>query len=74
MILLFRACLGLEVHGPERRVTFTRPCLPDSVAELHIDNLEVAGASVDLLLVRHGHDVGVNVLRGDGEVRVLVVK
>jgi hypothetical protein len=44
------------------------------VPELRLKNLEVAGASVDLLLVRHGDDVGVNVLRRDGDVSVVVAK
>jgi hypothetical protein len=44
------------------------------VGELRIHNLEVAGATVDLLLVRHKEDVGVNVLRRDGDVQVLVMK
>jgi hypothetical protein len=34
----------------------------------------MAGATVDLLLVRHEQDVGVNVLRRDGDVQILVVK
>jgi hypothetical protein len=34
----------------------------------------VAGATLDLLLVRHEQDVGVNVLRREGDVQVLVVK
>jgi hypothetical protein len=34
----------------------------------------VAGAAVDLLLVRHENDVGVNVLRREGDVLVTVVK
>jgi hypothetical protein len=42
--------------------------------ELRIHNLEVAGATVDLLLVRHEQDVGVNVLRRNGDVQILVVK
>ena len=29
---------------------------------------------MDLLLVRHEQDVGVNVLRRDGDVQILVVK
>jgi hypothetical protein len=37
-------------------------------------NSEMAGATVDLLLVRHEQDVGVNVLRRDGDVHILVVK
>ena len=74
VFLLLQACLGLEINAPEARVCFTRPQLPASLSELRIHNLEVAGASVDLLLVRHEHDVGVNVLRRDGDLQVLVVK
>lgn len=74
VFLLLHACLGLEINAPEARVCFTRPQLPASLGELRIHNLEVAGASVDLLLVRHEHDVGVNVLRRDGAVQILVVK
>jgi hypothetical protein len=43
------------------------------VGELRIHNLEVGGATVDLLL-RHEQDVGVNVLRREGEVQILTVK
>jgi glycogen debranching enzyme len=74
VFLLFQACLGLEISGPEARVYFARPRLPPSLAELRIHNLEVAGASVDLLLVRHGLDVGVTVLRREGDVEILLVK
>jgi len=42
--------------------------------ELRIYNLEIAGATVDLLLVGRDHDVGVNVLRRDGHVQVILVK
>ena len=74
MFLLLQACLGLEINGLEAQICFTRPQLPASLGELRIHNLEVAGATVDLLLVRHEHDVGVNVLRRDGDVQILVVK
>lgn len=74
VFLLLQACLGLEINGPEARICFTRPHLPASLGELRIHNLEVAGATVDLLLVRHEHDVGVNVLRRDGDVQILVIK
>jgi glycogen debranching enzyme len=74
VFLLFQACLGLEINGPDAQIYFTRPHLPASLGELRIHNLEVAGATVDLLLVRHDYDVGVNVLRRDGDVQILVVK
>src|SRR5262249_9924911 len=74
VFLLFQACLGLGINGPDRHVSFTRPQLPAALGELRIHNLQVAGAAVDLLLVRHENDVGVNVLRREGNIRVTVVK
>jgi glycogen debranching enzyme len=74
VFMLWQACLGLEISGPEARICFNRPKLPVSLGELRIHNLEVAGATVDLLLVRHEYDVSVNVLRREGDVQVLVVK
>jgi glycogen debranching enzyme len=74
VFLLLQACLGLEINGPEARICANRPQLPASLGELRIHNLEVAGATVDLLLVRHEQDVGVNVLRREGDVQVTVVK
>jgi glycogen debranching enzyme len=73
VFMLLQSCLGLEISGTERTVYFTRPQLPVSLGELRIHNLEIAGATVDLLLVRHEHNVGVNVLRREGHVQVLVV-
>ena len=74
VFLLLEGCLGLGVSGVERQIWFHQPRLPSFVPELRITNLEVAGASVDLLLVRHGDDVGVNVLRRDGDLSVVVAK
>jgi glycogen debranching enzyme len=74
VFLLFQACLGLNISGPQRQVCFTRPHLPAALQELRIHNLEVRGATVDLALVRHEQDVGVNVLRRDGPMEILVAK
>jgi glycogen debranching enzyme len=74
VLLLFQACLGLEISGVGQQIYFTRPQLPASLGELRIHNLEVAGATVDLLLKRQDHDVGVNVIRRDGNIQVMVVK
>ena len=73
VFLLFQACLGLEISGVERTLYFTRPLLPLSLGELRIHNLEVAGGTVDLLLVRQEHNVGISVLRRDENVQILVV-
>jgi glycogen debranching enzyme len=74
VFLLLQACLGLEVSAPQARISFVRPQLPASLGELRIHNLKLAGATVDLLLLRHTDDVGVNVLRREGDVQIVVVK
>ena len=42
--------------------------------EVRTSNLAVAGATVDLLLVRHEGEVGVNILHREGDVEVTVAK
>ena len=74
LFLLLQACLGLEIRGDPRLVTFRYPILPPFLEELMIRKLEVAGARVDLLVRRHGEDVGVNVLERDGDVEIVVQK
>jgi len=74
VFLLFQAFLGLSISGPRAEVTFTRPHLPPALDELRIHDLELCGATVDLRIVRHDDDVGVNVLRREGDVRITVRK
>jgi glycogen debranching enzyme len=74
VFLLLQACLGLEINAPLAQICFNRPQLPASLGELRIHNLQVARATVDLLLVRHEHGVSVNALRRDGEAEILVVQ
>jgi glycogen debranching enzyme len=74
VFLLVQSCLGLSVRGGEPQVRFSFPLLPPSLREVRILNLKVGEASIDLLLQRHGHDVGINVLRREGQVEVHMVK
>ncbi len=74
VLLLLRACLGLTVDGVRGEITFGYPVLPEFIRELEINDLRIGDASLDLLLLRHGADVGINVTRKVGDVRVLMVK
>ena len=71
--LLFQACIGLRISGTNPKISFVRPLLPPFLNEARISNLQVAGASVDLALVRHNQDVSVNVLRRQGDVEIVIV-
>lgn len=72
--LLLTACLGLEIDAAAKRLSFTRAQLPRNVEWIQFSNLAVGDARVDLRLERHPHDVGVTVLRRDGQVEIISVK
>jgi glycogen debranching enzyme len=72
--LMLQACLGLHIDAAARRISFSHAILPETIDWLRIANLHVADATVDLMLTRYAHDVGVAVLRRDGDVEILTVK
>ena len=73
--LLLESCLGLRVQGAQRRVVFSNPFLPQSLKQVSIRSLRVGDASIDLLATRHDEgDVGINVVRREGAVDVVVLK
>jgi glycogen debranching enzyme len=74
VFFLLQASLGLDIQAPEHRIRFLYPVLPDFLKEVHIHNLRVGEAVVDLLFLRHDQDVGINVLRREGPVEILMVK
>jgi glycogen debranching enzyme len=74
VFMLLQACLGLEIKAAPRQLCFFYPILPASLPEVRIEGLRVGQASVDLLLLRHANDVGINVLRREGRVEILMVK
>jgi glycogen debranching enzyme len=74
VFLLLQSCLGLHIDGVQRRISFRYPMLPPSVKTICLCNLRVDDAAVDLRLERHQNDVGVNVLRREGDVEIVVVR
>jgi glycogen debranching enzyme len=71
VFMLLAAALGLHIDGPRRQVTFADPALPEWLDWIRIENLTVGHAVVDLLCERHPHDVGISVLRREGDLRVV---
>ena len=72
--MALQACLGMSIRAPEAKVVFTYPILPEFLHELQIMNLKVGKASLDLLLRRYELDVGVTVMRREGDVEVVEIK
>jgi glycogen debranching enzyme len=71
---LLQACLGLELRHQTQEIFLRDPVLPDFLNEVRIRNLTLAGASIDLLLHRHGDDVTASVLNRRGNVRISIIK
>jgi hypothetical protein len=72
--MFLQAALGLEVDAPTRTVRLTRAKLPGFLEEVLIRNLAVGPFTLDLRLDRHHDDVGVSVLRRQGDVQIIAVK
>ncbi|MGX6566022.1 amylo-alpha-1,6-glucosidase [Cupriavidus necator] len=70
---LLQACLGLSFDARARRIRFDHPLLPPFLDRVEICRLRVAEAVIDLAFERHAHDVGVNVLRKQGDLEVSVL-
>jgi glycogen debranching enzyme len=74
VFMVLQACLGLEVRAQESRVYLHHSALPESLEEVHIRNLRVGSAFVDLSFERYGETVGVNIERRVGTVEIVALR
>jgi glycogen debranching enzyme len=70
---LLQACLGLTFSVEKPQLTFSYPQLPDYIDFVRISNLRVGNGVVDLALRRHTLDVGINVVRKEGDIDIAVI-
>jgi glycogen debranching enzyme len=74
LFLLLQSCLGLTIDAQRAQIRFNRPVLPASLKRIQLRNLRVGGVSIDLSINRHARDVGINLVRRDGNVEIAVIK
>ena len=74
VFLLLQSCLGLSIKGAEAQISFDHPFLPEFLQQVQIKNLSIGTASLDLSIERHEEDVGINILRKEGDIKLVVVK
>jgi glycogen debranching enzyme len=74
VFMLLQSCLGLKIEGAEQKIYFVNPVMPEFLDEIKITNLVVGSARVDIILHRHGPEVGMNVIRQEGKVDVVLSK
>ena len=71
---MLQACLGLEMCFERREIRFNNPQLPKFLEEIHINDLELAGASVNLRLRRRGANTEVAIVSQRGEVSIKITQ
>ncbi len=72
--LMLAASLGVQIDAPARRISFSRGRLPESIEWIRLTDLAVGDALVDLQIERHPHDLGVTIIRREGDVEIVTVK
>jgi glycogen debranching enzyme len=70
---LLEACLGMSFRPDVPEIVLRRPRLPDTIQWLRIGPLAIGQRSVELLLRRYEHNVGIDVLHKHGDIAVSVV-
>jgi glycogen debranching enzyme len=71
---LIQSLLGLEINAQRRQIRFNRAVLPPSLQRIAISNLRVRDSTVDLAFERFPIDVGLELLRREGDVEIVVLK
>jgi glycogen debranching enzyme len=68
------ACLGMDLCFETNAVRFIDPVMPDFVDHVDISHLTLLNSRVDLKFRRHGRDVTLNLLKRQGDAKVMLVK
>jgi glycogen debranching enzyme len=71
-LLCIQACLGLEVDGLEGRVRLVNPVMPAFLDQLRIRGIRLPKGRMDIAVTRHEADVGVRLMRREGEAELVV--
>ncbi len=74
VFLLLQASLGLEMDYTRKMIRFCQPVLPRYLHHIKLKNLRLGSASVDLAFTAHDRTVGIDVVRKEGEVDIMVLK
>ena len=71
---LLQACLGLDMDFARREIRFHNPQLPKFLEEIKINDLELAGATVNLRLTRRAANTEVAVVSQQGDIAIKITQ
>lgn len=68
------ACLRMDLSHEANSIRFDNPIMPGFLDYVNINQLSLANSRLDLRFHRHGGDVTLNLLKRQGDVKVMLVK
>ncbi|NOZ83937.1 MAG: amylo-alpha-1,6-glucosidase [Epsilonproteobacteria bacterium] len=74
VFMLLQASLGLHIDAEKSIIMFDKPVLPNFLQWVKIKNLRIGNRFADLHLQRSDLDVGINVVRKQGSIEIVVIK
>jgi glycogen debranching enzyme len=69
---LLHACLGIDLDVDKRALSLHSPRLPAFIDWIRIERLKLGEAAVDLILNRYENNVGIDILRREGDIAISV--
>jgi glycogen debranching enzyme len=70
---LLQSCLGLTFNHATSEIQFKNPQLPPFLDSVEISNLVLNGSTIDLILQRYPSNVGVKIVRKDGNIKIVTL-
>jgi glycogen debranching enzyme len=72
--LMLQAVLNINIDAMERKITFHKPCLPEFLDSLTIQNLDLPGGKMSLQLIRYPNSLGINVIKNEPDWEIVLIK
>ncbi|HXW70712.1 MAG TPA: glycogen debranching N-terminal domain-containing protein [Methylocella sp.] len=68
------ACLGMEIRHESNAISFRDPVMPAFLDAVTLNGLSLGRSRIKLKLQRHGNDVTLNLLKRQGDTKILLIK
>ncbi|MBX9692018.1 MAG: amylo-alpha-1,6-glucosidase [Cyanobacteria bacterium] len=72
LLQMLKACINLRPDAVNKRLYIENPVLPPWLVEVRLNRLHVGNAEIDLVLRSAGHSTYCQVLRKQGDIKIIV--
>ncbi|QSR86646.1 amylo-alpha-1,6-glucosidase [Candidatus Methylacidiphilum infernorum] len=73
VFILLQSAMGLKIDATKNEIVFDEPRLPDFLDKVVIQDLKAKDWKIDIELTRYPHNVGVRLLKKEGDIKLIVI-